>query len=352
MLVVAAIHAAPTPSSAPSHISADSPAQLKPPAGWTPEKIPHSNYPGRKAIYQWLYYGRGDEEYVQLSQRYFPNMSTADFARFYRGYLQATQNVIYADRPVTLCNGEQAWYMRHSMGPYSSLAAEDVFTAADGYAYVAQYFYPAKWKPLDAGEQSVRSLCLKTPPRPVVVHLPVRFSPPAGWVSIPYTKSTAPYPGTLAEFSDVHSYPAKHRILIAAEDATTDSDAGSDKGATSEDNRRAEKADTKMHQSFKDVATFEVNACGTRAWYTTFTETFEGVTVKGEQVMLDGSTLYTAVYLRSATAPESPQARAALKTFCPLQTPEPEPTDTPTPSVAAPQSTQTQTPAPAASPSR
>ncbi len=288
--------------------------------------IPRSNYPGRKAIYQWLYYGRGDEEYVELSQRYFPNMSTTDFARFYRSYLQATQNVVYADRPVALCNGEQAWYVRHSMGPYSKMAAEDVFITADGYAYVARYIYPAKWTPLDAGEQSVRSLCLRTPPRPVVVQLPVRFSPPPGWVSVPFTKSTAPYPGMLAAFSDPHAYPSKHAITITAEDIES---APGD--ANDDDSKRAAKADAKMHPTFKNVASLEISACGTRAWYSTFTEVYNGNEVKGEQVMLDGPTMYSAVYLRAPNEPESPQARAALNSFCPLQTPAPEPSETPSP---------------------
>jgi hypothetical protein len=56
-----------------------------------------SNYPGRKAIYQWLNFSRGDEEYIELSQRYAPAMSITDFARSYRTYLRQTQAVIYTE---------------------------------------------------------------------------------------------------------------------------------------------------------------------------------------------------------------------------------------------------------------
>lgn len=103
-------------------------------------------------------------------------MSIADFARYYRSYLQHTQEVIYTDKALGLCKGEQGWYIKHSMGPYSTVAAEDVFVASDGYVYVARYIYPSKWSALPAGEVAVRSLCLKAPPRAIVVHLPARFA--------------------------------------------------------------------------------------------------------------------------------------------------------------------------------
>jgi hypothetical protein len=61
-------------------------------------------------------------------------------------------------------------------------------------------------------------------------------------------------------------------------------------------------------------------------------------------MLLDNGTFYTADYMREPHAAALPQARAALKSFCPLKSPEtmmiePEP-----------QSTQTQTPAPVADP--
>lgn len=113
----------------------------------------------------------------------------------------------------------------------------------------------------------------------------------------------------------MQSYPPKHAIWIS-EQSTDDANDQSDASGGNK----------------KGVVTQQTSACGAPASYRTFTETLNGVALKGEQVMFDGpSMMYVATYLRMKNEPELPQALAALNSFCPLTTQSPEPTPPATP---------------------
>jgi hypothetical protein len=131
----------------------------------------------------------------------------SSFAAYYRAYLTRSEHRIFADRAVSLCNGERGWYIKSEdryvkndpwyIGEFN----EDVFFVDGSHVYFASYHFRPLLSASPAAERAIASLCV---PKPVVVKpliLPFAFSAPPHWLmSDPKEMDEPSWPGTIAYF--------------------------------------------------------------------------------------------------------------------------------------------------------
>jgi hypothetical protein len=309
---------------------------ITPPAGWSKESLRNSRSAALGFVLaQWLSYDRGSEEYIEIGKRSSYGFNERSFVEYYRAYLTRSAHRVLAERSMSLCNGEHGWFMK-SQDPleYGGERNDDVIFVDGKHVYFASYHFHPSLAPSPAAEHAIASLCI---PEPVVVKplvLPVAFVAPRHWLLSDPKQSDEPvWPGTLASF--VSPDRPDHVLMLSR-----------DPGKVTSANDRAQEAAAVAAMKRDNVKETMLAPQTHGIQYlcndnfgllVTYTVVYGRQRFAYEQMMLMGSPLYSAVYIRPAgQAPYKP-AEDALRTLCPrnskpVTTPSPSMTVTPVPS--------------------
>lgn len=224
-----------------------------------------------------------------------------------------------AAEPIALCNGARGWVNAFTRGDD---AYEQVFARAGDRVYVAVMQYQRTPGDVLHAAKALSTLC---PPRVGEAPAPTTAVPltvPKGWTRgvgdidrressykvlaywlyLPRNSTFAQYL-TLGDASDVSEYVTPEQDALDQIDAT----------------KEAEK-------DLRVQASHAVKLCsGTDGWFSQFTTTDDlGERYTAETMYAYGNdTSYLLRYVRAATQPEDPQARKALFSLCPTQSPTP-----------------------------
>jgi hypothetical protein len=301
------------PAHGATHV--DPASVISPPAGWTRETLTGSRTAALGYVLaQWFTDDRGREEFIEIGSRPSYGFTDESFGAFYQAFLKRDGQTVFAYREQPLCHGERGWYVRHrDADKFGGSNIEDVFLLDGTKVYFASYHYPKAYTAASPGRNAILSLCVPTPTVARHIVMPFKFVPPRGWLaSDPRTSGEPVWPGVVVIYVDPHNFNealALSRERLDGEDALSNSDAAGKALA------QEQKSVTSVSRPVLQLQRLCGNHVG---WLATYSKTYQAKKFIVEEMVLPGPITYTASYARLASIRESPQARSALATLCPL----------------------------------
>lgn len=285
------------------------------PSGWTHETLNGSRSAALGVVLaQWFTEDRGREEFIEIGSHRNFGFTDESFGAFYQTYLQRDGQNISVYRQQTLCRGERGWYVRHRESDrYGGGNIEDVYVLDGSKVYFASYHYPRNFSAAATARRAILSLCIPQPvaARPVI--FPFKFVAPRDWLlSDPRRAGVPVWHGIIGGYVDPHNF---NQAIDLSQMRVNGADASSGSAAAAKVLAKERKDVTNVSGP---VIQLQPLCDGHVGWLATYNETYRGEKLIVEEMMLPGLVTYSAAYVRPASVRESPQARAALTTLCPL----------------------------------